>query len=95
MPENTPAYFYNQQMGSYRNSEGFKYNYLLKYLLHLHIRTLIVFKYLLYSPDSVKITPEKFVLYKIKAFLHAVTHFKRDYTYRVNKNKRALTVQWV
>ena len=46
-------------------------------------------------PDSVKIIPDKFVLYKIKAFLRAVTHFQRDYTYRVNKNKGALTVQWV
>ena len=33
--------------GSYRNPEGLKYNHLLKYLLHLPIRLLIVFKYLL------------------------------------------------
>ena len=33
--------------GSYRNPEGLKYNHLLKYLLHLPISPLIVFKYLL------------------------------------------------
>ena len=33
--------------GSYRNPEGLKYNHLLKYLLHLPISLLIVFKYLL------------------------------------------------
>ena len=33
--------------GSYRNPEGLKYNHLLKYLLHLPISSLIVFKYLL------------------------------------------------
>ena len=70
------------EIGSSRNPEGLKYNHLLKYLFHLPI-----------IPDSVKITPDKFVLYKIKAFLRAVTHFQRDYTYRVNKNKGALTVQ--
>ena len=81
--------------GSYRNPEGLKYNYLLKYPLHLPIIPLIVFQVFIIIPDSVKITPDKFVLYKIKAFLRAVTHFQRDYRYRVNKNKGALTVQWV
>lgn len=33
--------------GSYRNPEGLKYNHLPKYLLHLPISLLIVFKYLL------------------------------------------------
>ena len=35
------------ERGSYRNPEGLKYNYLLKYPLHLPISPLIVFKYLL------------------------------------------------
>ena len=34
-------------LGSFRNPEGLKYNYLLKYPLHLPISLLIVFKYLL------------------------------------------------
>ena len=34
-------------VGSYRNPEGLKYNHLPKYLLHLPISLLIVFKYLL------------------------------------------------
>ena len=37
----------NVRQGSYRNPEGLKYNHLLKYLLHLPISLLIVFKYLL------------------------------------------------
>ena len=49
------------EKGSYRNPEGLKYNHLLKYLLHLPISLLIVF---IIIPDSVKIIPDKFVLYK-------------------------------
>ena len=36
-----------ENKGSYRNPEGLKYNHLPKYLLHLPISLLIVFKYLL------------------------------------------------
>ena len=36
-------------LGSYRNPEGLKYNYLLKYPLHLPINLLIVFN-IYYNP---------------------------------------------
>ncbi len=37
------------EIGSYRNPEGLKYNYLLKYPLHLPINLLIVFN-IYYNP---------------------------------------------